>query len=360
MINKEDIFLRLKEYMEIHGISGHEEEVVKALKKNTENANVEFKRDGLGSLIITKKNHSKGPKILLAAHMDEVGFSVLDINDNGQILVVSVGGVWPLVFIGTKAKIITSTNKEFYGIFGHTSIHILEAEKRTKAPTIKDMYVDFGFKNKEEALEQGIQPGDRIYVYGETLRLFNPDLVAGKAMDNRAGITVLDFVVNALKDEQLPNVPYFVGTVQEEVGTRGAKVLANSIEVDVAIAIDTTASHDTINTIKGTQKLGMGVAIRMMDSSTIMNPKLVEYIYNLAKKKNIAIYKFVAQGGGTDAAELQYGKGGVPTLTISIPQRYLHSPIGVCDLNDIKAIIELLIEFFKIFDNNELKKIVYK
>ncbi|VEU59304.1 M42 family metallopeptidase [Mesomycoplasma neurolyticum] len=357
MINKENIFLRLKEYMEIHGISGHEEEVVKALKKNTENANVEFKRDGLGSLIITKKNHSKGPKILLAAHMDEVGFSVLDINDNGQILVVSVGGVWPLVFIGTKAKIITSTNKEFYGIFGHTSIHILEAEKRTKAPTIKDMYVDFGFKNKEEALEQGIQPGDRIYVYGETLRLFNPDLVAGKAMDNRAGVAVLDFVVNALKDEKLPNVPYFVGTVQEEVGTRGAKVLANSIEVDVAIVIDTGASHDTPNAMKGIPAVNKGVAITIMDFETIMHTKLVNAFFDIAKKHNIPIYKYVAQGGGTDAAELQYGKNGVPTISISIPQRYLHSPIGVASLHDIESCIKLITEFYKVFDQKYLENI---
>ncbi|WP_033160899.1 M42 family metallopeptidase [[Mycoplasma] collis] len=357
MVNKNAIFKRLKEYMEIHGISGFEEDVIQAIKKNTKDANVEFARDGLNSLIITKKNHNKGPKILLAAHVDEVGFRVLDINDNGQILVSAVGGVWPLVFIGTKAKLISSTNKEFYGIFGHTSIHILEAEKRLKAPTIKDMYVDFGFKNKKQAQSQGIEPGDRIYVHGETMRLFNPDLVAGKAMDNRAGVTVLDFVVNSLKNEQLPNIPYFVGTTQEEVGTRGAKVIANWINADVAIVIDTGASHDTLNAMKGIPAVGKGVAITMMDFETIINTELVKIFFDLAKKHDVPIYKYVAQGGGTDAAELQYGKRGVPTISISIPQRYLHSPIGVASLNDIKNCIKLISEFYKVFDAKMLESI---
>ncbi|MGZ9454178.1 M42 family metallopeptidase [Mycoplasma sp. AC157] len=360
MNNKEQLFLRLKEYMEIEGVSRYEDQVVEALRKNTKDANVEYARDRMGSVIITKKDHNHGPKIMLAAHMDEVGFSVLEILENGQVRVVTIGGVWPNVVVGTKAKLITTENKEFYGVFGHTSIHILENEKIQKAINIKDLFIDFGFKDKKEAEEQGIQIGDRIYMHGETFRLFNPDLVAGKAMDNRAGVTVIDQIINRLKDEKLPNRPYFVGTVQEEVGSRGAKTSVSIIEPDIAFAIDTGASHDTYQAITGIPKLGAGVAINVQDFETLMDPKLVQILMDLGKKHNIPVYKYVAQGGGTDAAELQYGKGGVPTISLSIPQRYLHSPLGVASLFDIEAMINLMVEFLKIFDEKMLDSIRYK
>ncbi|WP_029905658.1 M42 family metallopeptidase [Mycoplasmopsis opalescens] len=360
MHNREKLFTKLKEYMEIDAVSRYEEKVVESLKKNTANANVLYARDGMGSLIITKKDHNNGPKIMLAAHMDEVGFSVLDILDNGQLRVASIGGIWPNAFVGTKAKLLTSQGKEFLGIFGHTSIHILEKEKVDKAVSMKDLFVDCGFKNKEEAEKLGVEIGDVIYVSGETIRLFNPDLVAGKAMDNRAGVMILDEIINRLANEKLPNQPYFVGTVQEEVGCRGAKTAISIIEPDIAFAIDTGASHDTYGAIKGVPKLGGGVAINMQDSGTMMDPKLVKVITELAKKYDIKLYKYVAQGGGTDAAQLQYGKGGVPTIGISIPQRYLHSPLGVCSLFDMEEIIRLMVEFLKFFDQKALEAIKYK
>lgn len=363
MLKKEEIFPKLKQYMEIEAMSRYEDDVVDALKNNTKNANVTYQRDGLGSLIIIPKNNEKvqGPKIMLAAHMDEVAYVVNQILDNGQLLVKAVGGIWPTTVVGTRAKLITSTQQIFSGIFGHTSIHVLEATKINKAITTKDLFVDFGFKDKQHALDNGVNVGDKIYLSGETFVMeANNDLVVGKAMDNRAGVTILDLVINALKDQTLPNQAYFVGTVQEEVGTRGAQSSVSVIQPDIAIAIDTTASHDTHQIVPGTQKLGMGVAIRMMDGSTMMDPKLVAFIKNLAQKHEIPIYKFVSQGGGTDAAKLQYGPGGVATICLSIPQRYLHSPLGVCDLNDIYNTAKLLIEFFKTFNNEAWETIRYK
>lgn len=358
--NNDNLFERLKQYMEIEGMSRYEDDVVQALKHNTKDANVEYARDGLGSLIMTKKGQNQGPKIMLAAHMDEVGYIVLDILDNGQVRVKTVGGIWPNVIVGTKAKLLSSSGKEFTGIFGHTSIHILEPEKAKKAIPVKELFVDFGFKDKKEAEDLGVEPGDRIYFTGETIRLFNPDLVGGKAMDNRAGVTCIDQIINALANETTPNQPYFVGTVQEEVGLRGAKTATSLIHPDVAFAIDTGASHDTHGAISGVAALGKGVAINVADGGTLMDPKLLDYVVQLAKKHQIPVYKYVAQGGGTDAEELQYGKGGVPTLGISIPQRYLHSPIGVASLKDIQAIIDLMVEFIRNFDQVALEKIKYK
>ncbi|TQC51358.1 M42 family peptidase [Mycoplasmopsis mucosicanis] len=358
MSKYEKIASRLKEYMAIEAMSRYEKPVSDALKSNTQSSNLEYSYDGFGSLIISNKNSDpKAPKIMFAAHMDEVGYIVRNIEDNGNLLVAPIGGIWPVTVIGTKCKLVTNKeNKEIYGIFGHTSIHILEEEKVSKAPKNKELYVDCGFKDKQEAIEFGVEPGDRIYMSGEAIDMPN-NLIAGKAMDNRAGVTVIDFLANNIKDLDLPNKTYIVGTVQEEIGLRGARTATSIIDADVAIAIDTCASHDTTGTIKGGTKLGDGVALLVKDGGLLTNPKLTELLMKLARKHNIPAYKYVSEGGGNDATALQYGKGGVPAITFSLPQRYLHSPIGVCSLVDIKAAIDLATEFVKYINSETIKEL---
>lgn len=223
------------------------------------------------------------------------------------------------------------------------------------------MFLDLGFASKKDAEKAGIEPGDRVQMSGTSFMMGgSKDIAVGKAVDNRAGVTVIDQLVQKLKGKKNPNNLFVVGTVQEEVGTRGARTSVSLIKPDVAIAIDTCASHDTFGAMKGIQALGKGVAIRVTDSGTLMDPKLVDFLYKLGKKHKIPVYKYVAQGGGTDAKELQYGEGGVPTLTLSIPQRYLHSPLGAVSLTDIQATLDLIFEFVMTFDSKELKKISYK
>lgn len=354
MSKYDELKTKLIEYMSIEAMSRYEEPVVEKLKANIKSQNFDFSRDGFGSLIITKKSKvANAPKVMIAAHMDEVGFLVRNIEDNGNLLVSSVGGIWPATVIGTKAKVVTNRdNKEAVGVFGHTSIHILEADKKTKAPLEKELYVDCGFLSKQEAIDFGIEVGDRIYMSGETIELKN-DLLGGKAMDNRAGVTVLDMLANRIKDIDLANDLYLVGSVQEEVGCRGAKTSVSLINPDVAFAIDTGASHDTTGCIKGVPSLGKGVALLIQDAAVMTDPKLVNMLTEIAKEKNIPVYKYIAEGGGTDGAVLQYGIGGVPTITLSIPQRYLHSPIGVCSLADIQATLDLITEFVKAFDSKK-------
>ncbi len=358
--NKE-LFELLNTYMSIEGMSRYEDEVAAELKKQTKDAGFEYSRDGIGSLIMNKKGDSNGPKIMIAAHMDEVGYIVQDIQDNGQIRLSMVGGVWSHTVVGSSARLIASNNKVYRGVFGHTSIHILERPKVEKTMKLTEMFVDCGFKDKKEAESAGVEPGDRVYMEANNFTMgVDDEYLVGKAMDNRAGITIIDQVVNNFAKEDIKSDLYIVGTVQEEVGTRGAKTSVAKIKPDVAIAIDTCASHDTFGAIKGIQELGKGIAIRVKDSGTMMDPKLVKFIYDLSKKHKIPCYKFVAQGGGTDAAELQYGEGGVATITLSIPQRYLHSPHGVCHADDIRAGIDLITEFIKEFDKLALEKIQYK
>ncbi len=359
--NDKELWELLESYLSIEGMSRYEEEVATALKANTKDAGFEYSRDRMGSLIMNKKGNANGPKIMVAAHMDEVGYLVQDIQKNGQIRLSMVGGVWSHTVVGQSARLINANGEVFRGIFGHTSIHIIERTKIEKTMKLKEMFVDCGFTSKKEAEEAGIEPGDRVYMEANNFRMGKDQkLVVGKSMDNRAGVTIIDQVVNKLKDVNNDNDLYVVGTVQEEVGTRGAKTSVSKIKPDVAIAIDTCASHDTYGAVEGIQELGKGIAIRVKDGGTMMDPKLVKFIYDLSKKHNIPCYKFVAQGGGTDAAELQYGEGGVATITLSIPQRYLHSPHGVCHLKDINAGIDLIVEFVKAFDGKALSNIQYK
>lgn len=350
------MYEKVKKYCQIDGLSRYEEDVVEEIKKSTESANLMYERDGMGSIIISQKNKPKtGPIIQIAAHMDEVGFIVQNITDKGQLRLSMIGGIWPLTVIGTKAIVYNAKGKKYEGVFGHTSIHILEVEKRNKVPELKDLYVDLGFKTKKEAEDNLIEVGSRVCLTGDCFTM-NDEYVVAKAMDNRAGVAVLDEVINRIKNIKLKNQVYFVGTVQEEVGTRGAKTSVQKIKPNIAIALDTCASHDTYQAIPGTQELGKGAALRIKDMSTLMDPKLVDYLMKLSKEYKIPVYKYVAQGGGTDAAELQYGNGGVSTITISLPQRYLHSPLGVCNLKDLIAAADLIEKFLLKMDEIEYKK----
>ncbi|QKT05537.1 M42 family metallopeptidase [Mycoplasma sp. OR1901] len=353
---------RLKKYMSIEAISRFEEPVVDELKANIKKGAFEIQRDKMGSVIFFKKSKKENaPKVMLAAHMDEVGYMVRTIKDNGNLMVTPIGGVWANTAIGTRAVVISSeTNQRFEGVFGHTSIHIQTPEMYKSAVKNDDLFVDLGFKSKEEVENAKINIGDKIFMTGEYVELAN-DLVGGKAMDNRAGVTVLEFIANNIADLELDADVYLVGTVQEEVGTRGAKTSVSIINPDVAFAVDTGASHDTTGAKEGTPVLGKGVSILVKDSGTLPDPKLINYLDEISKEKEIPTYKYVAGGGGTDAAELQYAPGGAAVMTISIPQRYLHSPIGVASLLDIQATIDLMTEFIKSYSKEtHEEKLAYK
>lgn len=350
---------RLIEYLEAEGMSRNENNIAKLLIKNIDTKNYEISYDNLGSIIFHKKSKNKNaPKFLVAAHMDEVGFLVKSIDSNGQILLDAVGGIWPNVVIGTKATLISSDGKRHQGVFGHTSIHIMERDKAKLAVTMKDLYADFGFINKEDALNHNVEVGNLVLMSGETIRFTNQDLVGGKAMDNRASICTLEYIANKLANEDLGVDLYLVGTVQEEVGERGAKAVATLIDSDIAIALDTTSSHDTLGCIQGTTKIGYGAALRIMDRGMLSDPRLIEYICKIGRENKIPHYKFVAMGGGTDGAMLQYSKGGAAITTISLPQRYLHSPIGVCSIKDLMSAGDLIVETIKSMNSDIYDKIL--
>ncbi|MFV8459174.1 M42 family metallopeptidase [Mycoplasma sp. CR] len=349
---------RIIKYMEIEAMSRYEEPVADELRKNI--TGYEVTRDKMGSIIFHKPSKNpNAPKVMVAAHMDEVGYIVRRVDKSGQILLSPIGGIWASTVIGTKAKLITQ-NKTYLGVFGHTSIHIMERDKVAKALTNDDLYADFGFRSEQEAIEAGVEIGNQVRMSGETILFDNEDLIGGKSMDNRAGVAVLERIAQTVANANLDCDLYLVGTVQEEVGTRGAKTSVSIINPDVAIALDTTSSHDTIGTIAGTTALFKGAALRIKDGGNLMDTGLINLMQEVAAKHNIPAYKFVSMGGGTDAHELQYARGGAATLTISLPQRYLHSPIGVCAISDLLAASDLISNFILEFNPEKYDKIKYK
>lgn len=257
-------------------------------------------------------------------------------------------------------KVINRQGKEFPGVIGSTSVHVLQPEVRTKVMKMKDVYVDLGFSSKEEVIKAGIEVGDQVVRMSKATLLADGDKYMAKAIDNRISVAIIAKVLEKLKGKKITNQLFAVATAQEEVGLRGAKAATQMIQPEVAIAIDTTVAHDTPGIIPGDTKLGEGVAITMKDNCAIANPTLANMLFDLAKEKGIKAYKFVSQGGGNDSGMTQYSKCGIPVVTISIPTRYLHTPNEIGSIFDFNAVVDLLVEFVLMFDDNQYQKTLYK
>ena len=356
--NYQESFNFMKKFLSCDGISGYEWDISKVFIEEVKKAKATITRDRLGSIIT--KFGTKGPKIMIAAHMDEVGFLVQRIEKEGFLRISNLGRQWTHAILGNKVKVINTKGKEFFGVIGSTSVHVLPEEEAKKVMKMSDLYVDIGFDSRQEVEEAGIDAGDRIVRVSDVSLLEKGDKFMSKAVDDRFGLSIAAKLAQQLKDKKLNSQVYIVATSQEEIGSRGAITSVGLIEPDVAIALDTDVAHDTPNIMPGDTKLGKGVIITMKDEGAISNPFLANQLYDLAKEKNISAYKVVSQGGLNDAEFLQYGKGGVPTVTVSIPQRYLHTSYEVGSLEDFEQATKLLLEFTLWFDKEKYEKIIYK
>lgn len=354
--NKE-IFKYMEPFLNSDGISGYEHEIADTYISRAKKYGATITRDGFGSVIA--KVGKEGPKLMLAAHMDEVGFVVQRVEKEGLLRISPVGGHWPHTILAMPVKVITTSGKTFKGVVGSTAPHVLTPEQRKVVMDMKDVYVDVGASSKEEVEKIGIEVGDQVVRESKAFMMANNDFFCAKAIDNRISVAIISKVLEKLQKEKLSCQVYAVATAQEEVGLRGAKASIQQIHPDVAITIDTTTSHDTPNIIPGDNKLGKGLSITMKDNSAIANPKLANCLYQICKKEKIAVYKYVSQGGGNDSGVTQYAKDGIPVVTISIPTRYLHTPHEVGSITDFKAVTDGIIAFIKKLDKKLYKTFLY-
>ncbi|MBR2500349.1 MAG: M42 family metallopeptidase [Clostridia bacterium] len=282
--------------------------------------------DALGNLIAHKKGNGK--KLMFASHTDEIGIVITYIEDNGMLRFTTLGGVSAHYALYQRVKFTGGT----YGVVSFEN----KDEETLKNLKTSDLYIDIGAKSKKEA-EKTVSLGEAACFMGEFLVC--GENVISKALDDRAGCTALINAIKSFKEHK--NDLYFVFTASEELGLRGAKVAANRINPDFAIAIDVTRTGDVPGKLKMAVSLGDGAAIKIKDSSFIAHPIVKNKMIEVCEKNNIKYQLEVLEAGGTDSGAIQLSGSGVPSGCISIPTRYIHSPSEMINLNDLKCVSDL-------------------
>lgn len=330
MTKMDETLTMLKDLTDAKGIPGHEKEAREVMESYIKPYSDDVFYDNLGSLIAKKVGDQNGPKIMVAGHLDEVGFMVTRIDKKGFVYFQTVGGWWSQVMLAQRVTIMTK-NGNVTGVIGSKPPHILTAEARKKPVEIKDMFIDIGASSKEEANEFGVQPGDSIVPYFEFTPLKNEKMLLAKAWDNRIGCAIAIEVLKQLKNEAHPNIVYGVGTIQEEVGLRGAKTSAHLIEPDIGFGVDVGIAGDTpgISDKEADSKLGEGPQIILYDASMVSHKGLRDFIVGTAKENDIPFQYASMSGGGTDSGSIHLTANGVPSLSITIATRYIHSHAAI-------------------------------
>lgn len=336
----------LKMYEELTcapGISGYEEPARKVMRKYLEPVSDQIITDNLGSVAGVKIGREGGPKIMIAGHLDEVGWMVISITKEGMLKIQPVGGWWSQVMLAQRVRIITRKG-ELIGVVGSKPPHILTAEERNKVVQIKDMFIDIGACSDEEAKSFGVRPGDPIIPHCDFTVMPNPKVLMNKAWDNRAGCAVAIMTLQHLQDKKHDNEVYAVGTVQEEVGLRGAITMTNKIQPDIGIALDVGLAGDVpgVAAHEAQGKLGKGPLILLYDGSMIPNQALRNFVTDVADELGIP-YQFDAiAGGGTDAGRMHIFGAGVPSIVIGFATRYIHSHAGLIHRDDMENAAKLV------------------
>lgn len=346
----------LKSITEACGIPGFEREVREVIA-NYLPTEIQVSRDNLGSMICRKTGDADGPKIMVPGHMDEIGFMVNLITEEGYIKFIPLGGWWDQVMLAQQVKIRTSKGY-VTGVIGSKPPHILKEEERNKVVKKADMFIDVGAANKQQAeTEFGIQPGDPIFPVCDFQQMHNPKVLMAKAWDDRVGCAAFVELLRELGTHNHPNTVYGVGTVQEEVGLRGAQTSAQTIRPDICIAIDVGIAGDMpgVKPEESPLKLGEGPVMYLADNSVIAHYGLRKLVMEKAKETNIPLQFATLLGGGTDAGAVHLVGSGVPSLTLGVPVRYLHSHSGLLHLDDYINLIKLLVEVIKVLDWETVK-----
>lgn len=330
----------LKRLTEARGVSGNEDEVRRLIIEEVTPLADEVHVDRMGSVIAYKKGTRSNKKVMLCAHMDEVGFIITRIDDNGMLKFATVGSIDPRILPSKRVRI---GEKAIPGVLGIKAIHLQEPAERERAVKVDQMYIDIGAKNKEEA-KKLVKLGDYAVFDSECL-YFGDNKVKSKALDDRVGCLTL---IEALKD-RYPFDLYACFTVQEEVGLRGAKVAGYSIQPDMALVVEGTTCSDVpgVEPHKYSTRMGEGPAISIADLASYSNKKMVSLLIECAKNANIPYQIKESISGGNDAGEIQRAGEGAMTAVVSVPCRYIHSPSSVADLKDINNTIKLVQEFLK-------------
>lgn len=326
----------LAEICETPGVPGYEDAIAALVMREMKALSLEVERDNLGNLVVLKKGRKPG-KVMIAAHMDEIGFMVTHVDDKGFCRFHTLGGFDPKTL--TSQRVVVHGKEDLLGVMGSKPIHLMKPDERNKAPKIEDYYIDLGLP--AERAKELVPVGSVVTRERKLVEL--GDCVNCKSIDNRVSVYILIEVLKQLKDPALDT--YAVFTVQEEVGIRGAQVAALKIQPDFGIGLDTTIAFDTPGAAahERVTGLGEGTAIKIMDASAICDPRMIAYMKRVADEKQIPWQAEILTAGGTDTSGIQrWTPGGSISGAISIPTRHIHSVIETAHKSDIQGSIDLL------------------
>jgi putative aminopeptidase FrvX len=336
----------LKKLANAPGISGFEGDIRNIMTNELKDYVNKIEVDNLGNLIATKKGKPKAKKIMLASHMDEIGLMIRYIDKKGFIKFSKIGGINDQMLLNQNVIIHTS-DEEILGVIGSRPPHLMKEEERKKVVKYDSMFIDIGASNKEEA-EKLVSIGDPITIKQEFCQLKN-SMFTGKSLDNRVGCYI---VVEVLKRVKSDATIYGVGTVQEEVGLKGARTSAFRINPDMAIALDVAVAGDHPNIKEGEApaKAGKGPVIILTDASgtgIITHPMVKKLLISTAEDEGIPYQLEVSEGGTTDATAIHLTREGIPSGVLSPAVRYMHSPVEVVNMDDIENTIKLIVAALK-------------
>lgn len=347
----------LKELCLLFGPSGCEDAVAEFISAQIGDCCDSLTMDRLGN-IIARFGRSGGRKLMLSAHMDEVGFMVTEVTDKGYLKIDTVGGIDPRILSG-KNVTVENGSELFEGVIGTKPIHLKDKSEREKTPKISSLYIDIGLSSADEAKEKNIDVGCYATFSSEYYEFGKDGVkIKGKALDDRLGCAVLITLMRELYPikDRLDLELYFCFTVREEIGLSGAQVAAQTVAPDFAIVLETTAVADIADTSDSLKVAiqGEGGAISLMDRSTIYDRAFIDFALSKAKSENIPVQIKKYVSGGNDASHIHKSGVGVRTLALSAPTRYLHSPACVVDKRDYFSMISLLSSMIRSRELNEI------
>ena len=346
----------LKTMVEAHGVPGFEGHVATVMETALKGLGT-ISRDRLGSFILEKKGSADAPRVMLAGHLDEVGFMVKSVTKDGFVKFLPLGGWWGHVVLAQR-MIIKTRKGDVLGVVGSKPPHEIKDDERRKVLEIREMFIDVGATSDFDVHKQlDIRPGDPIVPDSPFTVMANKRLLLAKAWDNRIGCALAAETARRLKGETHPNTLFAVATVQEEVGLRGAQTSAFKVQPDVAFALDVGIAHDTPGTDDDAH-LGKGPVVVVYDSSAIPNHALLNLVVDTAKKEGVPLQFESVERGGTDAGRIHLTGQGVPSLSMGVLSRYIHSHVSIIDRRDFDQAVKLLVALVKRLDKKTVAGLV--
>ncbi len=347
----------LKTLTEAHGISGSEAPVRALVRAYLQDLG-ELSQDKVGSVVCKKRGTSDTPKVMLAAHMDEIGFMVKHITQDGFLRFIPIGGWFDQVLLGQRV-IVKAEKGDVVGVIGAKPPHLLPAEERRKIVKKDAMYIDVGATSKAEVEALGIRPGDAVVPRADFVPLAGGKTFLAKAFDDRIGVALMIAALQDLQDETHPNTVFGVSTVMEEVGLRGATTSVRAVDPDVAIVLEADIAGDVpgIKPEQSTVKLGGGPSMLFYDPRMMPNPRLRRLVLETAAEEGIAVQHSHIPGGTTDGSAIHLHGLGVPTVVLAVPSRHIHSHSSIVHQEDFEQARRLLVALLKRLDAVQVERL---